>query len=142
MSSQHVASRRIQEFLGAFSFSDGEQEKESIIRVRVGKKNPYLVITVCHHPASLVMPNGDPGDGYFYPAITLTIDSYNMSCGGSGGSQHVRMLVQVVILCAISILKSFNLSHLFLDMSVAVHNISCDFFCSEHFVHSTRRSSV
>ena len=38
----------------------GEQEKESIIRVRIGQKNHSLGITVGHHSAILVMPNGDP----------------------------------------------------------------------------------
>ena len=32
------------------------------------------MITVCHHSPSLVMPNGDPRDGYFY--LTLMIDFY------------------------------------------------------------------
>ena len=27
----------------------GKQEKESIIRVRIGWKNPFLATTVCHH---------------------------------------------------------------------------------------------
>ena len=44
-----------------------EQEKESIIRVRMGSKNPYPVITVCHHSASLVMPNSDPRGIFFIP---------------------------------------------------------------------------
>ena len=35
-------------------------------------ENPSLGITVCHHSASLVMPNGDPRDGLFY----ILIDSY------------------------------------------------------------------
>ena len=35
-----------------------------------------LEITVCDHSASLVMPNGDPWDGIFYPILTLMIDSY------------------------------------------------------------------
>ena len=38
------------------------QEKDSIICVRVGWRNPYLAITICHHSASPVMPNGDPWD--------------------------------------------------------------------------------
>ena len=38
-----------------------EQEKESIIHLRVGLKNPSPEITVCHHAAILV-PNGDPRD--------------------------------------------------------------------------------
>ena len=34
------------------------------------------MITVCHHSAHLVMPNGDPGDRFFYSTLTLMIDSY------------------------------------------------------------------
>ena len=37
-----------------------------------------FVITVCHHLASLVMPIGDPQDGFFSPTLTLIMDSYNM----------------------------------------------------------------
>ena len=29
-----------------------------------------------HHWASLMMPNGDPQDGFFYPTITLKIESF------------------------------------------------------------------
>ena len=36
-------------------------------------ENPSLGITVCHHSASLVMPTGDPRDGFFYPTLTLMI---------------------------------------------------------------------
>ena len=39
-------------------------------------ENPTLAITVCHHSASLVMPIGDPRDGFFYPTPTLMMDSY------------------------------------------------------------------
>ena len=35
-----------------------------------------LAITVCHHAASLVMPIGDPRDGFVYPTFTLMMDSY------------------------------------------------------------------
>ena len=46
----------------------------------VSKKNNLLfvslAITVCHPSASLVMPFGDPRDGYFYPTLTLMMDSY------------------------------------------------------------------
>ena len=59
----------------------GEQENESIIRVRVGEKNLSLEITVCHHSASLVMPNGDPRGQFFYPALTLIMDSCILSQG-------------------------------------------------------------
>ena len=54
----------------------GEQEKESIIHVRY-KKNLSLGITICHHSASLVMPNGDPRDVFLYPTLKLIIDSYD-----------------------------------------------------------------
>ena len=49
--------------------NSGEQEKESTFRVRVGQKNPSLGITVCQHSASLVMPNGDPREGFCYPTL-------------------------------------------------------------------------
>ena len=39
-------------------------------------KNPSLVITTCHRSASLVMPIGDPWDRFFYPTLTLMMDSY------------------------------------------------------------------
>ena len=58
----------------------GDQEKASIICVRM-RENPSLVITVCHHSASLVMPNGDPRDGYFYPILKLMMDSSMGSLG-------------------------------------------------------------
>ena len=35
-------------------------------------------ITDCHHAASLVMPIGDPRDGFFYPTLILMIDTYNL----------------------------------------------------------------
>ena len=38
-------------------------------------KNPSLAITVCHHSASLVMPIGDPLDGFFYSTLKLTMGS-------------------------------------------------------------------
>ena len=41
-------------------------------------ENPSLGITVFHHLASHVMPKGDPWDGFFYPTLTLMIDSYTI----------------------------------------------------------------
>ena len=32
---------------------------------------------LCHHSASLVMPNGDPRDGFFYSTLTLMIVLYS-----------------------------------------------------------------
>ena len=44
---------------------NGEQEKELIICVRpVGKSESW---DLCHHSASLVMPNGDSWDGFSIP---------------------------------------------------------------------------
>ena len=37
-----------------------------------------FVITVCHRSASLVMPNCDPRDRFFFPTLTLVMNSYNM----------------------------------------------------------------
>ena len=54
------------------------QEKESIMGVRCGQKNLSLGITVCHHLASLVMPDSDLKDGFFYPHLTPMKDSYNI----------------------------------------------------------------
>ena len=39
-------------------------------------EKPSLVITICHRLASLMMLNGDHWDGFFYPTLTLVIDSY------------------------------------------------------------------
>ena len=41
-----------------------------------GIDNQSLGIIVCNHSASLVMPIGDPHDGFFYPNLTLMTDSY------------------------------------------------------------------
>ena len=38
-----------------------------------------LTFMVCHHLASLVMPIGDPWDGFFYPTLTVVMDSYNLT---------------------------------------------------------------
>ena len=51
-------------------------KKKNPLFVRVEYKNLSLVITVCHHSASLVMPNSDPRDGFFYPTLAGVIDSY------------------------------------------------------------------
>ena len=58
-----------------------EREKESIIIffiicVRMGQKNLTLVITVCHHSASLVIPIGNPRYGFFYPTPSIMMNSY------------------------------------------------------------------
>ena len=53
---------------------NGEQEIESIIWWRWDKKNQSLGISI--HSASLVMPNSDPQEGFFYPTLSLMIDSY------------------------------------------------------------------
>ena len=34
------------------------------------------MIIVCHHSASLVMPNGDPRNKFFYITLTLMMDLY------------------------------------------------------------------
>ena len=60
--------------------------------MRVGEKNPSLGITVCHHSASLVMPNGDPQDRCFSPTLTLMVDSYNLERHPQGNSNQTRLI--------------------------------------------------
>ena len=73
----HVASQRIQNFLEAFLCFF-----QYVIRYLVvsKKKNLSLAITVCHHSASLVMSIGDPRVGFFYPTLTLMMDSFTVIC--------------------------------------------------------------
>ena len=40
------------------------------------KKTQSLAITVCYQSASLVLPNGIPRDGFFYPTLPLITYSY------------------------------------------------------------------
>ena len=46
-----------------------QQEVESIIFVGMERKSSYHCITICRHSASLVMLNGDPWEGLFYPTL-------------------------------------------------------------------------
>ena len=48
----------------------------------MGLKNPSLMITACHHSASLVMPNSDPKDGFLYLTLILMMDSYTLDTEG------------------------------------------------------------
>ena len=71
----YVVSEHIQEVVGFFNQYEnatfnGEQEKECITHVRMGWKNLSLAISICHHSASLVMPNSDPRDGISYPSYS------------------------------------------------------------------------
>ena len=66
-----IASQHIQVHLEAYfkiKKVNGEQEKESIVCVKVGYK---------HRPASLVMPNSYTLDGFF-PTLTLMMSSYSI----------------------------------------------------------------
>ena len=40
-------------------------------------ENSVTRIIVRHHPASLVMPNNDPSDVFFYPHHTPMIDTFS-----------------------------------------------------------------
>ena len=83
-----IASRHIQDFLEGFFFIFFQYKIRYIMVIK--KKNPsiecedeieksILAIAVCHHSANLVMPIGDPRVGFFYPTLTLMIDSYILS---------------------------------------------------------------
>ena len=68
--------------------------------MRVGKKNPPLEITICHLSASLMMPSGDPQDGFFYPALTRIIDSYNLIAWFSVSLNPALLIFQLFqVLC-------------------------------------------
>ena len=58
-----------------------KQEKESIIGGRANRKICPSGSHFCHHSASLVMPKGDPWEGFFYPTLTLMMDSFNFYAG-------------------------------------------------------------
>ena len=57
-------------------------------------------INICQHLVSLVIPYSDPRDIFFYPTLTLLIDSYNLhpyfvftNREGSGKIGHMYKLV-------------------------------------------------
>ena len=74
MSSCEIASKRIQGHLEAYFKikNSGEQNKiHYLYEGRIEKSVP-----LDHHLSSLVMPNCDPRDIFFYPTLTPMIDSY------------------------------------------------------------------
>ena len=83
--------------------NSGEQEKESIYsyegRIR---NNLSLGITVCHHSASLVMPNDDPRDRSFFLTLTRMIDS-NRTCPRSKGAKG---LLYYIVKCNVPNISS------------------------------------
>ena len=67
------------------------------------------MITVCHHLASLVMPIGDPQDIFFYPTLTLMMDSYNLNLPmAQTGTRKQRRHVTYVFLFCIFTGTTFN----------------------------------
>ena len=80
--------------------------------MRVGYKNPSLRITICHYSASLVMPNGNPRDGYFYPTLSLMIHSYSLyidseqlSVQKADALLHLCVLILIWIKCEVGTIK-------------------------------------
>ena len=55
-----------------------DEQKRSIIFVRMWLNNPSFVFIICHHSASLMVPNGDLRNRRFYPTPTLIMDSYGL----------------------------------------------------------------
>ena len=56
-------------------------KEEAIICVKVGKKSPFLRITVCYHSVSTMVTNGDTWDGFVYPNHTLmNLRKYQIKC--------------------------------------------------------------
>ena len=52
--------------------------------------------TVCHHSASLVMPNGDPRDGFFCPALTLMIYSYILTVLAESVESWTPVIIRIL----------------------------------------------
>ena len=82
MSIKYVTSQCILELLGAFfkytiMVFNGEQKRIHYL-CEDEIENLYLTINVCHHSSRLMMQNSDHQDRFFYPSLTLMIDSYNM----------------------------------------------------------------
>ena len=68
-----------------------------------GRIEKYVLkITFCHYSASLVMPIGDPRDRFFYPNLTLMMDSHRIL-----NQIHVRCHEKIIE--DITILASFSL---------------------------------
>ena len=65
------------------------------------------MITRCHHSASLVMPNGDPRDRFFYLTFTLMVDSYIM-----------KIYKSITVLLVIRLLDMYY-------MKIVVSNSTC-----------------
>ena len=70
------------------------------------------MITVCHHSASLVMPNGDPRDWFFYPILALMMDSYTLIY-----LQYLTGLLKLINSCG-----NFTTHHISLPLG---KNIDC-----------------
>ena len=80
-----------------------------------------LEITSYHHSASLVMPNGDSRAEFFYPSLTLMIDSYIPSILLVVGTQKSYFTIM---------LSSHNLS---LSLSLSLSSpLSVTFLFSSH----------
>ena len=70
----------------------GVQEKDSIMGVMDRQINSSLEIAVWHHSASLMMPDNDPWDGFFYTPMK---GPYNPTCLSCPHSVRTRKKFQV-----------------------------------------------
>ena len=77
-SQSDIASQRIQGLLDAYFRLKSQwwARKRIHYLCECGIEKSMFTITVWHHLASLMMPIGDPWDWFFYPILTLTMDSY------------------------------------------------------------------
>ena len=84
----HVASERIRDLWKSFSYFSNiiKWGIKWLARKRIhhscegGIEKSVPTITICHHLGSLSVPTGDPRDWFFYLTLTLTMDSYNLTC--------------------------------------------------------------
>ena len=92
-----------------------------------------LEITVCHHWAILVMPNGDPQDRFFYPTLTLMIDFYSWT----KMHHYMEILTWEPLICTknhltLSILSDGRNGYLFYDIYTLSPNV--DMIYREHLL--------
>ena len=80
-----------QVLMGAFSFSN-RNFMASVKNIPLLVWDLSLVITVCHSRQSIVMSNGNPTVGDFYPALTFMIDAYILTYRTCKTGQVVSLL--------------------------------------------------
>ena len=94
-------------------------------------ENLSLGITVCHHSASLMMPNGDPRDRFFYSTLTLMIYSYILRIAAMCPRAFLFLHLAAahgkffILFCCLLIFHIFFLDFFFQEYHRSVKQIGC-----------------